>query len=65
MGITIDVLVEYNLESGKKIVIERNENNSIHIHYGHTRLNLSEENFERLCMNIKKSADILRDIKEL
>jgi hypothetical protein len=65
MGIITDTLINYKLESDKEIVIERNENGSIHIHYGHTRLNLSEENFELLCMNIVESAKKLRDIKDL
>lgn len=47
MGIVEKELVRFELSDNRECQIELNADNSIHIHIGHTRVDLSRQEFDK------------------
>ena len=64
MGIVKEILSDFETESGQSYTIEYNENNHVHIHTGHVRLDLTEEEFLELVESVSEGKQNLVGIKD-
>lgn len=63
MGIIDSELSEFELNDKGLVRIEYNKNNTIHIHIGIFRINLTEKEFEELANTLKEGKNNLEELK--
>lgn len=63
MGIVEEKIIDIELPSGQRVLIELNQSGMIHIHIDNTRIELTKEEFEKFKTMVDESSKKLNEYK--